>query len=151
MLFDRVSFAIGRAWRRAVFATACLMFAFAPGTAPAVSGQKPGDVPAAPAAATPASPPVALAPGAAGQRITIKTDLFGVVTAPWSEVASLKSDQPVTVVLNDGKAVAGTVTSDQGRVQVATKEARVNVTAAEVTAEINLARAYLEARLRALG
>jgi len=33
-----------------------------------------------------------------GKTITVKTDNFGIVTAPWDKVASLKSDQPVHVV-----------------------------------------------------
>jgi hypothetical protein len=38
-----------------------------------------------------------------GKTITVKTDNFGIVTAPWDKVASLKSDQPVNVVLNGRK------------------------------------------------
>jgi len=44
-----------------------------------------------------------------GKTITVKTDSFGVVTAPWDKVASIKSDQPVNVVLKDGKTLLGTV------------------------------------------
>ena len=69
-----------------------------------------------------------------GKTITIKTDAFGVITAPWDQVASLRSDQPVNVVLKDGKALVGTVGSSEGKVEVTTKEAKVDVSPGEVTA-----------------
>ncbi len=69
-----------------------------------------------------------------GKAITIKTDAFGVITAAWDQVASLKSDQPVNVVLKDGKALVGTVGSTDGKVEVTTKETKVDVPPAEVAA-----------------
>ena len=51
--------------------------------------------------------------------ITLKSDLFGVITAPWDQVESVTADKPLTVVLKDGKTVQGTVSTVGGNVQVA--------------------------------
>lgn len=67
-----------------------------------------------------------------GKEITIKTTNFGVVTAPWDQVASVQSDQPVTVVLKDGKTLEGTLAASGANVEIATKEAKVDVPPAEV-------------------
>jgi putative salt-induced outer membrane protein YdiY len=66
--------------------------------------------------------------------ITIKTDHFGVVSAAWDQVLSVTSDKPVNVVLQDGRALRGTLTTANGRVQVAADNARVTVAPAEITA-----------------
>jgi len=67
-----------------------------------------------------------------GKTITIKTDNFGIVTAPWDNVASLKSDQPVHVVLKDGETLVGTVSPSEGKVEITTKDAKVDVNPGEV-------------------
>ncbi|HVX65291.1 MAG TPA: DUF481 domain-containing protein [Bryobacteraceae bacterium] len=68
-----------------------------------------------------------------GKQITIKTDNFGVVTAPWDAVVSVNSDQQLNVGLKDGKTVVGKVSATEGKVQVATEQgATVDVPAAEV-------------------
>ena len=69
-----------------------------------------------------------------GKTITVKTDNFGIVTAPWDKVASLKSDQPVHVVLKDGKTLVGTVAPSDGKVEIATKDTKVDVSLGEVAA-----------------
>lgn len=58
-----------------------------------------------------------------GKTITVKTDNFGIVTAPWDKVASLQSDQPVNVVLKDGKTLVGTVAPGEGKVAITTARA----------------------------
>jgi small nuclear ribonucleoprotein (snRNP)-like protein len=69
-----------------------------------------------------------------GKTITIKTDNFGMVTAPWDKVASVQSDQPVNVVLKDGKTLLGTVAPSDGKVEITTKDAKVDVSPGEVAA-----------------
>jgi putative salt-induced outer membrane protein YdiY len=69
-----------------------------------------------------------------GKTITVKTDNFGLVTAPWDKVASIKSDQPVNVVLKDGKTLLGTVAPNEEKVEITTKDTKVDVTPGEVTA-----------------
>jgi Protein of unknown function, DUF481 len=54
--------------------------------------------------------------------ITIKSDLFGVITAPWDQVVSVTADKPVTVVLKEREDVHGTVTTQGEMVRVADVE-----------------------------
>jgi len=68
-----------------------------------------------------------------GKSLTIKTDHFGVVTTSWDQVESVKADTPVTVVLQDGKTVQGTLATTAGKIEVAGKDARLSVAPAEVT------------------
>jgi putative salt-induced outer membrane protein YdiY len=67
-----------------------------------------------------------------GKQITIKTDNFGVVIAPWDAVVSVNSDQPLNVGLKDGKTVVGKISGTEGKVQVATEGTTVDVPSGEV-------------------
>ena len=69
-----------------------------------------------------------------GKTITIKTDNFGNITAPWDQVASIKSDQPVHVVLKDGKTVVGTLAGGETKLEIAAKDTSIEVNPAEVAA-----------------
>jgi len=69
-----------------------------------------------------------------GKTITIRTDNFGVVTAPWDKVASVQSDQPVNVVLKDGKTLLGRVAPSDEKVEITTKDAKVDVSPGDVAA-----------------
>src|SRR5689334_25072349 len=68
----------------------------------------------------------------ADKSITIKSDAFGVITAPWDQVVSITADKPLTVVLKDGKSVSGTLATTGGKVEVATADTKVAVEPAEV-------------------
>lgn len=57
----------------------------------------------------------------------IKTDQFGVVTAPWDQVDSMKSDKPINVVLQDGKTVQRTLATTDGREEVAGQRTRYSI------------------------
>jgi hypothetical protein len=67
-----------------------------------------------------------------GKNLTIKTDLFGVVTTSWDQVESIRTDKPVNVVLQDGRTAQGTLGTADGKVEVATPAARLSVTPAEI-------------------
>jgi putative salt-induced outer membrane protein YdiY len=69
-----------------------------------------------------------------GKTLTIKTDQFGVVTAAWDQVESVKTDKPVNVVLPDGKTVQGTIATSGGKVEVAGTGGTVTVAPADVGA-----------------
>lgn len=69
-----------------------------------------------------------------GKSLTIKTDQFGVITTAWEQVESIKTDKPVTVVLQDGRTAQGTVGSAQGRVEVAAQSGTMSATPGEVKA-----------------
>jgi len=68
------------------------------------------------------------------KNLTIKTDLFGVITAPWDQVDTIRTDQPVNVVLQDGRTVQGTLGTTGGNIDVATAAGRLSIAPAEVTA-----------------
>jgi len=54
-----------------------------------------------------------------GSKLTIKSEFLGEVSMPWDAVTSLKSDEPVTVVLPGGETVAGKVTTTGNNLEVA--------------------------------
>src|SRR5437868_4034453 len=58
-------------------------------------------------------------------KVTVKSDLMGAVTIPWDAVTAVASDEPLTVVLPDGKSVLGTVSTTEGRVEVRSTTAGV--------------------------
>lgn len=54
-----------------------------------------------------------------GDSVTIKSASFGTVTLKWSDVAAVKSDQPLNVTLAGGKTVKATIETQGERIQVA--------------------------------
>jgi putative salt-induced outer membrane protein YdiY/small nuclear ribonucleoprotein (snRNP)-like protein len=68
-----------------------------------------------------------------GKTITVKTVHFGVVTASWDQVASVSTDQPVNVVLRDGKTLLGTLTTTEGKIAVVGKDSKWEAPPGEVT------------------
>ena len=53
-----------------------------------------------------------------GKTLTIKSVHFGLVTLPWEEVDSVKTDEPLTVVLPGDKTVKGNLVTKQGQIEV---------------------------------
>jgi putative salt-induced outer membrane protein YdiY len=86
-----------------------------------------------------------------GKQITVKTDNFGVITAPWDAVVSVKSDQPLNVVLKDGKAVVGTLAPSDGKVEVVTPSATLDVLPGDVASIRNAEEQHAYERLLAPG
>ncbi len=72
-----------------------------------------------------------------GDTLTVKSVHFGTITLPWAEVASVKSDTPLTVVLMDGEQLKATVQGSDGNVQVAAPGGARTVPQAEVAAMRN--------------
>ena len=66
--------------------------------------------------------------------LTIKSEVFGVVTLPWDEVVTIRADEPVNVVLSDGKTVQGTIVSRDERVEIDAAGARQEVALGDITA-----------------
>lgn len=54
--------------------------------------------------------------------LLIKTDLAGDVSIQWDAVTSIVSSQTLHLELKDGQTVVGTVTTDDGKFEVATKD-----------------------------
>jgi putative salt-induced outer membrane protein YdiY len=55
--------------------------------------------------------------------LEIKTELAGDVTLQWDAVTAIVSSQPLHLTLSDGRVVTGTVTTTDGKLSVATKDA----------------------------
>src|SRR5690348_5714514 len=62
-----------------------------------------------------------------GKAITIKSDSFGVITAPWDQVASIQSQQSLNVVLKDGRVLLGAVSTHEGKIRVTARDTAVDV------------------------
>ena len=50
--------------------------------------------------------------------LTIKSEIFGSVTVPWDQVQAVVADQPIHVVLSDGRVIEGTLTSRDQAVEI---------------------------------
>jgi len=55
--------------------------------------------------------------------LLIKTELAGEVTIDWDAVTSIVSSQPLHITLSDGRVIVGTVSTADGKLEVATKDA----------------------------
>jgi len=53
-----------------------------------------------------------------GNKLVIKTDLLGEVTAPWDKVESVTSEKALYVVTKEGKTISGPVSTVNGSVEV---------------------------------
>ena len=58
-----------------------------------------------------------------GAKLTLKSELLGELSIPWSAVKSLKSDQELVVVLPSGESVKGKVSTNGDNLEVAAKSA----------------------------
>lgn len=56
-----------------------------------------------------------------GGKLTIKSEFLGEVSMPWTAVQSVKSDEPVTVVLPGGETVSGKLATAGDNLEVATQ------------------------------
>jgi putative salt-induced outer membrane protein YdiY len=66
------------------------------------------------------------------KNLTINTTSFGVVTTSWDQIELVTVDKPVNVVLQSGKTVQGTLATTDGKLEIATEDAKLSVTPAEV-------------------
>jgi hypothetical protein len=65
--------------------------------------------------------------------LTIESEVFGLVTVPWDQVQTIRTDQPINVVLSTGQTVQGTLTSREQRVEIEAPGGRQEVALAEIT------------------
>src|SRR5258708_2637746 len=54
-----------------------------------------------------------------GVKLTLKSEFLGEVTMPWTAVQTIRSDEPLTVVLPGGETVAGKVSTSGDALTVA--------------------------------
>ncbi len=69
-----------------------------------------------------------------GASLIIKSDLFGTVTIPWESIIQVTSDEPLTIVLPDGKSVQGKIAVEDQKLEVVTPTAKESIVMAQVGA-----------------
>ncbi len=67
-----------------------------------------------------------------GKNLTIKTDQLGAITTPWDQVVSIVVDKPLHLVLRDGRTVQGTFTAKDGKAEVTTSQAKINIASEDI-------------------
>ncbi|MCC6591297.1 MAG: DUF481 domain-containing protein [Bryobacterales bacterium] len=72
-----------------------------------------------------------------GDKLTFKGDLTGDITIGWAAVQSVSTEQPVTVVLPDGKTVLGQIATEQEKLEVKAGTATQSAPIADVKAVRN--------------
>jgi putative salt-induced outer membrane protein YdiY len=86
-----------------------------------------------------------------GKNITIKTTAFGLVGAPWDQVASLRTDAPVHIVLQGGRTMTGAIAPANGRLAITSNGSTTEVSTGEITALRNAEQQAAYERLLAPG
>jgi putative salt-induced outer membrane protein YdiY len=69
-----------------------------------------------------------------GKNITIKTAAFGLISAPWSQVASLTTDSPIHIALQGGRTMTGVIAPANGRLAITSNASTTTVSTEEITA-----------------
>jgi putative salt-induced outer membrane protein YdiY len=69
-----------------------------------------------------------------GQTVTVQTKNFGAVTLKWDDIATIRTDTPLNVVLPGDKTVTANILTQDGRIQVATPGAPQTVAAGDIVA-----------------
>ena len=67
-----------------------------------------------------------------GDKLTVKSELMGEVSIPWSAVTSITSSAPLLVVLPGDRSVTGALSSGEGTLQVATQSGTETAPLADV-------------------
>jgi putative salt-induced outer membrane protein YdiY len=57
-----------------------------------------------------------------GKTLVLKTEAAGELTIKWDSVSGIVSSQPLSLQLKDGQIVSGVVTTDDGKLEVATRD-----------------------------
>ncbi len=69
-----------------------------------------------------------------GKKLTMKSEMFGIVTVPWDKVKTIRTETPVTVELLGGQSVRGKIEMREGRLEIAEETARRGITLADISA-----------------
>ncbi len=73
-------------------------------------------------------------------KLTIKSEFLGEVTMPWKAVKSIRSTQPLTVVMPNGQMVLGTLATSGNTLEVATPSGPQTAPLADIDALRNAAQ-----------
>jgi hypothetical protein len=66
------------------------------------------------------------------KRLTIKTDNFGVIIVSWDQVDSIIAENPLHIVLKDGKSLQGTLTAKNGKAEVTADQTKLTITPEDI-------------------
>jgi putative salt-induced outer membrane protein YdiY len=66
------------------------------------------------------------------KNITIKTLHFGIVTTEWDQVARISADQPINVVLQDGRELQGTLSTEAGQLELKAQNGTIRVPPSQI-------------------
>ena len=79
-----------------------------------------------------------------GQTITMLSKNFGLVTLKWDDIATVRTDQPLNIVLAGDQTVKATIKTQDGRIEVAAAGAprTVNAWIAAATASLSAQLTY---------
>jgi putative salt-induced outer membrane protein YdiY len=69
-----------------------------------------------------------------GQTVTVQTKNFGPVTLKWDDIATVRTDQPLNVVLAGDRTVTANIQTQDGRIQVAGPGAPQTVAPTDIVA-----------------
>lgn len=69
-----------------------------------------------------------------GETVTIKSKNFGTVTLKWDDIANVKTDQPLNVVLPDDRTVKANIQTEDGNIAVQTPGTPQRVPPAQIRA-----------------
>jgi hypothetical protein len=67
-----------------------------------------------------------------GQVLTVQSKNFGLVTVKWDDIDTIRTDQPLTIVLPDDRTVKGNIQTEDDRIQVAVPGAPQTVAPADI-------------------
>lgn len=82
-----------------------------------------------------------------GETVTVKSKNFGTVTLKWDDVATVKTEQPLNVVLPGDRTVKANIETQAGRIQVLTEGAPQVVPPSDIVALRNAAEQAAYERL----
>jgi hypothetical protein len=69
-----------------------------------------------------------------GDKLALKSDVFGSVNIPWTEITRLISDEALTVALADGRSVQGKIDIRDGQIEIAALSGTESVAIVKVSA-----------------
>jgi putative salt-induced outer membrane protein YdiY len=67
-----------------------------------------------------------------GNNLTVETEQLGVIVTPWDQIESFIVEKPLHIVLQDGRALQGSLTVSGDKAEITTPQTKVNVAPADI-------------------
>jgi hypothetical protein len=83
-----------------------------------------------------------------GETVTVDSKSFGTVTFKWADVATVTTDQPITVVLSNDRSFRGNLQTQNGRIDIQAAGAPQSISTADIVALRNNAEQATYERLQ---